>query len=129
MNNPYLVAAFAVVLTAIIAFLVRIDSRLQDHDQKLAILGTQVSPLWAKIQKQIAGDLHQPHPRYFEMDDLLEKLEKLTITTGERRRLKVLLVERSHDMHPDITEAQRQKAELMIKVMDIVVQEAEDGAD
>jgi hypothetical protein len=79
--------------------------------------------LWARVQAQIAQDLHHPNPRYTEMDGLLEKLDNLTITLDERDRLKVLLAERSKDMHEDIGQQQREKASFMITVMDMVLAE------
>ena len=120
-----LVVVFGIVLTAVIAYCVSMNSQMREMQVKVAELSTQVSPLWASVQARIARDLHHPHPRYIEMDGLLEKLEALSITISERERLKILLLERSTDMHPDITEAQREKAKLMIQVMNIVVLEAE----
>jgi len=119
-----IVAAFSIVLTAILAYLVRQSAHMQDMRDEITILKTQVSPLWAQVQSRIAADLHHPHPRYFEMDKLLEKLEALTITPEERSRLEVLLVQRSTDMHEDITDIQRKEAKLMSQVMHIVVLEA-----
>lgn len=115
---------FLMLLGAILAYTVRINARQAKQGEDIAILKTQVSPLWAKVQAQIAADLHQPHPRYAEMDKLLEKLEALTISDEERGRLKELLLERSKDAHPDISEEQREKAKLMIVVMDMVLIEA-----
>ena len=113
--------------TTRLARVVEIDEHLTKIDQALQVLQTQVSPLWARVQAQISADLHHPHPRYLEMDTLLERLEALTITAGERDRLKTLLVERSQDMHEDITDDQRKKAHLMIQVMDLVVTETADA--
>lgn len=92
----------------------------------LASIGLQVSPLWARVQAKVAADLHHPHPRYAEMDVFLEKLEShpMTISQEERTRLKELLHERSLDMHEDITLKQRQEAQLMSIVMDLVEIEA-----
>jgi hypothetical protein len=115
------VALFATMLVAIGA----LYARLRDIEKQMAVVTTQVSPLWARVQAQISSDLHHPHPRYFEMDKLLERLEALTITTAERVRLKELLGERAVDMHPDITESQRKAARAMIPVMDLVVLEAQ----
>ena len=121
--SSLIVAAFSIVLTAVLAFVVRLGTKMALMEKSIIRLETQVSPLWANVQTQIARDLHHPHPRYFEMDKLLEHLEALTLTGVERARLKVLLQERSIDMHEDITDSQRSKAELMLKVMDIVVME------
>jgi hypothetical protein len=121
-----MIVAFGVILAAIIAYCVSVNSQLRQITIKLTELGTQVSPLWASVQARIARDLHHPHPRYLEMDGLLEKLEALSITPHERERLKILLLERSTDTHPDITDAQREKAKLMIQVMNIVVLETDE---
>lgn len=89
-------------------------------------LKTQMSPLWAQVQSRIAAELHHPHPRYAEMDKLLERLETvpLQMSPAERDRLKELLRLRSLDMHPDITPGQRSSAVLMLGVMDKVLEES-----
>jgi hypothetical protein len=115
-----IIAAFSILLGILVTGLYKLLSMAQD----IAILKTQVSPLWAQIQTRIAVDLHHPHPRYIEMDGLLEKLENLTITLEERKRLEILLQERSIDMHEDISELQRKEAKLMNQVMHIVLIEA-----
>jgi hypothetical protein len=119
-----IVAAFSIGLGSVIAYNVRQSAEMQKMRIEIATLSTQVSPLWAQIQSRIAADLHHPHPRYFEMDKLLEKLEALTITQDERVRLDTLLMERSVDMHDDITDIQRKEARLMSQVMHIVLLEA-----
>lgn len=97
------------------------SGRIQTQADEITTLKTQMSPLWARVQKQISENLHQPHPRYFEMDRLLEKLDALVITDKERIRLKILLEERSKDFHEDISEQQRKEAAVMIKIMDLVL--------
>jgi hypothetical protein len=119
-----IVGSFTIFLAAILAYCVRINARQSEQAIDIATLKTQVSPLWARVQARISEDLHHPHPRYYEMDKLLESLEALTITTDERIRLKELLLERSVDMHEDITEEQRKKAQLMIQVMELVLLES-----
>jgi hypothetical protein len=118
------IAAFSVILAAILAFIVRLNGRIDALTVSTAKLETQISPFWASVQAQISKDLHHPYERYREMDGLLEKLEGLVITDPERNRLKALLLERSVDMHADITEDQRMKARLMIPLMDMVTEEA-----
>jgi hypothetical protein len=118
------IAAFSVILAAILAFIVRLNGRIDALTVSTAKLETQISPFWASVQAQISKDLHHPYERYHEMDGLLEKLEGLVITDPERNRLKALLLERSVDMHADITEDQRMKARLMIPLMDMVTEEA-----
>jgi hypothetical protein len=119
-----IVSTFVAVIGGFAIFFRALNSQMTDLRLEVRELRTQVSPLWAKVQAQIASDLHHPHPRYLEMDGLLEKLESLNITNKERARLKILLLERSSDMHEDISNDQREKALLMIKVMDMVLVEA-----
>jgi hypothetical protein len=63
------------------------------------------------------------------MDTLLEQLEALTISEVGRAQLKVLLAERSQDMHKDITDQQRSSAALMLGVMDKVLEETAIATD
>jgi hypothetical protein len=119
-----IVATFAAVIGGFAFFFRSLNTQMMELRLEVREIKTQVSPLWAKVQAQIASDLHHPHPRYIEMDGLLEKLELLKITNEERARLKILLLERSTDMHEDITNDQREKALLMIKVMEMVLVEA-----
>jgi hypothetical protein len=121
-----IVSIGGILLVALIAYCVRLNGLVRDQGMEIATLKTQMSPLWARVQAQISSDLHHPNPRYFEMDMLLEKLEALTITDGERIRLKILLNERAQDMHPDISDSQRNSAEIMSRVMDKVLAEAEE---
>jgi hypothetical protein len=88
-----------------------------------AAISTQVSPLWARVQAQISEDLHHPAPQYREMDELLERLDNLTITPPGRDRLKILLIARSKDVDPEINQEQRDKAVFMVSVMDMVLAE------
>jgi hypothetical protein len=112
-----------VVLSAILGFFYHLSSKIEELQKQMERVTTQVSPLWARVQAKISEDLHHPDAKYHEMDALLEKLEALTITNGDRSRLKELLVERSKDMDGDITNDQRLKATLMITVMDMVLVE------
>lgn len=121
------VAAFGAGFTAIFAYLRTLNADIVSIKVAMSKLDTQVSPLWAKVQAQISADLHHPHPQYKEMDDLLEKLEAITITSEERARLEVLLVQRSHDMSPMISNSQRESAVIMIQVMKKVLREAEES--
>ena len=140
--NPLLQGTVLAVLSGVIAYIFTsfrthqnesraeardLQARIGAIELQLARISTQISPMWAKVQAQIAEDLHHPHARYVEMDKLLEKLEAMTITADERSRLKELLMERSMDFHEDISEDQRKKALLMILVMDAVLTEAAGG--
>jgi hypothetical protein len=115
-----IVALFAALLGSVAL----LYSRIRAIELKVTELSVQVSPLWARMQSRIAAELHHPHPRYSEMDSLLEQLEALTITDEGRTRLKILLEIRSKDMHTDITPAQRSSAALMLGIMDKVLEES-----
>lgn len=101
------------------------DERLDAIEKQMLTLDFKVTPMWAKVQKSISSDLHQPHAKYAETDHLLEQLEALTISPGGRIRLKELLEERSKDMSSDVTESERKSAEIMSVVMDKVLTEQE----
>lgn len=87
-----------------------------------AVTDTKVTPLWAKAQAALSADLHHPHAKDHEMDDLLEKLANLKISPAETSRLKNLLSMRSIDMSPDITAHERRAATVMPIIMDIVLE-------
>jgi hypothetical protein len=103
--------------------MVRLQATVRDMATSIAKLEIQMSPMWQRLQSQFSSDLHHPEPRYAEMDALLEKLEALTITNGERLRLRYLLLQRSTDT--DVTEEQRTKAAMMIQIMKMVLIEKE----
>jgi hypothetical protein len=124
LTQQLLVTVFGALLVAIFGLMGYMAKRLGKLVNDVSILQTQMSPFWASVERIVSKDLHHPSPRYAEMDGLLEKLDVLTITPDERDRLRVLLVERSEDQHDDITESQRQKARLMIPLMDVVTEEA-----
>ena len=121
------VASFGALITAVVSLL----KRIRAMELQLNTVSTQMSPLWAQVQARIAAELHHPHPRYKEMDKLLERLETKpsTITNGERVRLKELLSLRAVDTHPDITPQQRSSAALMLGVMDKVQEETAIATD
>lgn len=100
------------------------DERLGKIESQLAVLGVQVSPLWAAVQSKIAKDLTHPSPQFQEMDELLRQLEALTITDADRTRLEVLLTERMTSTDPEVTDDERESAKLMIGVMRKVLEEA-----
>jgi hypothetical protein len=101
------------------------DERLDAIEKQMLTLDFKVTPMWAKVQKSISTDLHQPHQKYAETDKLLEQLEALTISPQGRIRLKELLEERSVDMSKDVTESERTSAQIMSVVMDKVLSEQE----
>lgn len=98
--------------------------RLGKIEAQLGILGTQVSPLWAAVQSKIVKDLTHPSVQFHEMDELLRRLDALTITDLERARLDYLLKERRVSTDPEVTAIERKKANVMIDIMDLVLDEA-----
>lgn len=98
--------------------------RLAILEGQMAIVTTQVSPLWAAVQAKISRDLTHPSTQFAEMDELLSKLGKLTITPEGRQRLDLLLAERILNTDPEITHEERESAKLMQGVMAKVVSDA-----
>jgi hypothetical protein len=135
--NSLLVSVVGAVLTAAFVVLSNINKQQKEElkamrnaiaelNKNMAIVNAQMSPLWARVQAQIVADLHHPDPRYHEMDALLEKLEAGKLADSDRDRLEVLLLERSIDLHRDITPEQRAAAAYMITVMrKVLVERAE----
>lgn len=107
----------------------RQNNRLDVIEKQLLTMDFKITPLWAKVQKSISEDLHQPHKKYAETDKYLEELEALTITEEGRVRLKELLLQRSLDMSEDVTESERKSAEIMSVVMDKALAEQEATVD
>lgn len=111
-------------LTAAAAERAALDKRIVELESKLSVLGVQISPLWAAVQSKIAKDLTHPSPQFHEMDELLRRLEALTITDSERERLHTLLIERTESTDAEVSDAERKSAALMIGIMDKVLKEA-----
>lgn len=128
LNNPIvtglLVGLFLAFVGLFISFVRSVKSDIAKLRVDVKEVQTKVAPFWARVQQQMSADLHHPHPRYLEMDGLLEKLESLTITEDERLRLKQLLIERERDFHDDISTDQRKTASAMAIIMDMTVSEA-----
>lgn len=134
--NSIIIAAVGVLLTGLIAWLIRSstakETRIKDLEKDIASLKTQAAvnevkftPIWQKVQEQLSKDLHHPHEKNAEMDQLLEKLEAVplpTITKKETARLKELLEHRSTDMSPEIGATERASAQIMSVVMDKVLE-------
>lgn len=98
----------------------RNSERLDVLEKQFAALDIKITPMWAKVQRQISEDLHMPHRRFKEMDALLEKLDNGTIDDyqGDKARLLELLIKRSKDMGPEVTDSQRASAAIMATVME-----------
>jgi hypothetical protein len=127
LSANYIIAFLSAAVAALLGYCVRLNKKMSDNAIAIATLQAQVQPLWMQVQARIASDLHHDDPIFHETDGLIEKLQALTITPQERDRLKVLLTERSHDMHIDISREERQKARVLIEVMDLVVIEAKES--
>ena len=121
-----IVAVVSICLGGLLSYAVWLNLQLGKLNVQMATVQTQVSPLWARVQAQVAADLHHPDPRYQEMDTLLEELENLTISEEGRVRLKALLLERSGD--PLTDETQKLSAQVLIPAMDLVVIEKDNEA-
>ena len=98
--------------------------RVDKMESDLALLLSQFSPFWKSVESQIIKDLTHPSPQFKQMDDLLRKLEALTITPEERSRLIELLRERMVTSDPEVSPSERESAKIMITVMGKVVDEA-----
>jgi hypothetical protein len=112
---PWLLGALVTISLAILGLLWKIQGRI-------SILETQVTPLWAILQKEVADSLHHPHPESERMDYLLEKLEQLSITPEETAELKALARAKADD--PNQSPIERERAETLLFIMPKVVNEA-----
>jgi hypothetical protein len=76
---------------------------------------------WSALQAELAETLHHPHPESAEMDKLLEKLAKFTVTgisqisNTDRARLTELLREKVDD--PTQKKEERIRAEFLLFAM------------
>jgi|SRR6476661_2383412 len=81
----------------------------------------KASPLWLKVQETLTKELKdEGNP---EMDELLVKLENLTITFEETNRLKILLISRWAETEKG-SKDERASAYIMATIMDKVLIEA-----
>lgn len=106
------------------ATLATIQADIHLMQTQIAVLTTQMSPLWSSVQSKIIAELHHPSKQFKEMDILMEQLEQLKITSDGTKRLKVLLLERSVDTSPEVSAEERASAILLLSVMDKVIDEA-----
>lgn len=134
--NSYILAAFAVILAGLITLWAKTSNeknkRITDLEKDVAglktlvaVTDTKVTPLWAKVQKQMSDELHHPHADHQEADDLIDKLENLEATPAETTRLKKLFHERANSKDPKITARERSIATIMPVIMDLVLEEAD----
>lgn len=114
-----IIAIVAIITNMLIlTYLIFSISRIRN---KLRVVALTNNPFWATFQTQIVDTLHHPHLASYEMDQLLEKLEKLTITDDERLDLEGRLREISLS-HQDLKE--RERAELLLFTMPRVLRES-----
>jgi hypothetical protein len=98
--------------------------RVTDWDVRWATLSTDVSPLWATLQKKLSADLTHPEAKFHAADELFRKLEALTISATEREQLELVLRQRMVDA--DVSKEEQSSARIMLEVMDKVLEEAAD---
>ena len=105
----------------------QLEERIRRIELDVAVSQTQLTPLWAQVQAKLTEDLHHDDARFHEADRLIEKLTALTITGGERHRLKELMAERVAD--PATPNYEAKKAKALIAVMDLVLIETKESED
>lgn len=76
-------------------------------------------PFWKTFQTKVVSKLHHPHPESKELDNLMEKLESLTLSVEEKCRLKVMLQKITEDPKSD----ERDLAQLLLIAMPRVSRE------
>lgn len=102
----------------------KITDRLKKLEDWVLIADVTAKPFWAAAQTKLVKDLTHPHERFKRPDRLLEKLEDLTITTEERVELHGILEERITTDDPEVNEAEKASAKIMLDIMDKVLKEA-----
>jgi hypothetical protein len=100
--------------------------RVVEWDARWATLSSDVSPLFATLQKKLSADLTHPEEKFHAADELMRKLEALTITEPERQQLTLVLQQRAVD--ETVSAIERSKAKIMLELMDLVLGEAADPA-
>lgn len=134
--NSYAIVAFGVVITTLIAIwrtssavknkrIDDLEAAVAELKVNAAVADTKLTPLWAKVQRQMSDELHHPHAENLEADELIDKLENLEATPSETARLKVLFHERANSDDPKISARERSIAKIMPVIMDLVLEEAE----
>jgi hypothetical protein len=93
----------------------KLESRVMDLERQIGIYGSQIAPINAAYQAMLIKQLTHYHTP--EMDALMVKLGTATIpptiNDQEMKRLIVLLDERTRDMGPEISEDERDAAEIL----------------
>jgi hypothetical protein len=100
--NAYWIVAISLLLTQatlLLALLVTLQrgKRLKNIENHMA----EMSPFWKTFQTKVVSKLHHPHIDSQELDQLLEKLEALTLSKEERKKLISLLREITDDPHSE----------------------------
>lgn len=108
----------------------KLSDRLSELEKQLAIVGTQIAPFNTAYQSMLIKQLTHYHTPV--MDALMVKLGGVgvppTITEEEEAELIEALKQRTEDMGPEISEDERDAAEILPIVMRRVKREAEAGA-
>lgn len=104
---------------------IKIDGLVAD----VRALQMQTAPFWQAMQNKLIDDLTHPDVKFAEMDELLARLEALAITPEETERLVHLLHHRIDSGDPEVSEDEKESAEIMILVMGKVISEAKQIAE
>ncbi len=95
---------------------VRLVDRVNDLERQLSAVNQAVVPISAAFQAILVKELTHFHTP--EMDGLMAKLgPPFTLTEVEAKRLGVLLEERQRDMNDQISDAERDAAQMLPLVM------------
>jgi uncharacterized protein YfkK (UPF0435 family) len=94
----------------------KLASRVTEVETKLALVNQAVIPISTAFQAILIKELTHFHTP--EMDALLVKVgPPNTLTDAEAERLATLLIERTRDMGPQISDAERDAATILPAVM------------
>lgn len=93
-------------------------SRIQDLEKQLAILTATFTPISAAFQAVLIKQLTHFHTP--EMDALLEKATKGSLSNSEEKKLREMLLERAKDLNGRIDDSEREAALMLPLVMNRV---------
>jgi hypothetical protein len=120
---PTVVSVLVASLGAASAMLLRMGGRIRDLELDMVAVKLKGEPYWAVAQQILSKKLtHKGHPR---VDELLVRLNALTITQAEKIELKNLLNERLTDFTGEITADERACIPHFLWIMDQVILEKE----
>lgn len=113
-------SVFTLVISAAYAGYRGMKTDIAKLQADLRVAETKIEPYWARVQRQLAEELHSPHTP--EIDMLMGELTAGKITPPRRVRLEELFLAVSHN--PKESQARRESAEIMIRIMRKVLIEA-----